>query len=335
MTNIGIISQVKEVIETVTPEERQRLIEQLEALLKEPEQEEALSQCPRCECDFIVKKGKTKSGQRYLCKGCNRTFGHSTNKVLKASKLPLETWKKFAECFIDGVTIRRSAERCGVTVATAFFMRHRVLELVEEHVKKITVNKGNTAYIDETFFPINFKGAELPEGLKPKKRGTDKHKKSQFKTLICVVMGVTSTGDVFHQIAGYNSISGDAARAVLGDIVKSGSTVITDKASGYVSALKELGATHKAYDSRFGRGDLGPINALHSKTKRFMRRFSSVASKNLSRYLSWMEWLDSNSEGETMDILRDSNYTVHRSSMRGEDIPPMDDLTRRTITGVL
>lgn len=36
-----------------------------------------------------------------------------------------------------------------------------------------------------------------------------------------------------------------------------------------------------------------------------------------------------------MGILRDSNYTVHRSSMRGEDIPPMDDLTRRAITGVL
>ena len=65
-------------------------------------------------------------------------------------------------------------------------------------------------------FPDQLQGAELPEGLKPKKRGADKHKKSQFKTLICVVMGVTSTGDVVHKIAGYNSISGDTARAVLG-----------------------------------------------------------------------------------------------------------------------
>lgn len=81
-------------------------------------------------------KGAHQTGQRYLCKGCNRTFGHATNKVIKSSKLPLETWKKFLECFIDGVTVRRSAQRCGVCIQTAFSMRHRVLELVENTLRK-------------------------------------------------------------------------------------------------------------------------------------------------------------------------------------------------------
>ncbi|QDZ42440.1 transposase [Corynebacterium sp. sy039] len=179
------------------------------------------------------------------------------------------------------------------------------------------------------------KVSDVPDGIKAKKRGGLRKSKSQSGLLICVVMGVTSTGNIFHQIAGYSSISKDTARLALGDIVKDGSTVITDKGSGYVSALKELGATHKAYDSKANRGELAPINALHSKTKRFMRRFSSVASKNLNRYLSWMEWVDSNAESETMDILHDSTYTVHRCSMNSEHIPPMDDLTRRTITGVM
>ncbi|QDZ43060.1 IS1595 family transposase [Corynebacterium sp. sy039] len=335
MTTTDIINQVKEIISTVTPEERQHLIEQLEQLFHEPEYGEILSQCPRCECDSVVRKGTSKGGQRYLCKGCQRTFGHSTNKVLKTSKLSLETWRKFAECFIDGVSVRRSAERCGVAVATAFFMRHRVLELVEKNAKKVTVNRGNLAYIDETFFPINYKGAAVPDGVKAKKRGGLRKGKSQSRLLVCVVMGVTSTGSIFHQIAGYSSISKNTARLALGDIVTSGCTVITDKGSGYVSALEELGATHRAYHSKDDRGKLAPINALHSKTKRFMRRFSSVASKNLHRYLSWMEWIDNNTERETLDILRQSTYTVHRCSMNSEHIPPMDDLTRRTITGMM
>lgn len=336
MKQTDLIAQVKETIGSVSPNERARLISELEQLLQEPEYEDVPKQCPRCEYEGIVKKGRTKTGQRYLCKGCERTFGHTTNKVIKSSKLPLETWKKFLECFIDGVTVRRSAQRCGVSIQTAFFMRHRVLELVEKHVKKVTVHKGTTAYIDETFFPVNVKGTTPPKGLKSKKRGGDNRRKikSQSKANICVVMGVTSTGAIFHQIAGYSSLSKDDARLVLGDIVQPGATIVTDKGAGYVTALKELGATHHAYDSRKGRKELAPINSLHSKTKRFMRKFSNVASKNLDRYLCWQEWLENNTERETMGIVHDSHYTVHRSSMRGGDMPPMDGLTRRTIAGI-
>lgn len=155
-----------------------------------------------------------------------------------------------------------------------------------------------------------------------------------------VVCGVVAqgvgviAGAVFYQVAGYSSLSGDDARLVLGDIVQPGATIVTDKGAGYVTALKELGATHHAYDSRKGRKELAPINSLHSKTKRFMRKFSNVASKNLDRYLCWQEWLENNTERETMGIVHESHYTVHRSSMRGCDIPPMDGLTRRTITGI-
>lgn len=336
MKQAELIAQVKETIDNVSPSERARLIFELEQLLQEPDYEDTPKNCPRCEYAGIVKKGRTKTGQRYLCKGCGRTFGRTTNKVLGVSKLSLETWKKYLECFIDGVTVRRSATRCGVSIQTAFFMRHRVLELVQKNIKKITVHKGMTAFIDETFFPVNIKGTTPPKGVRAKRRGGDKRRKvkSQSKSHVCVVMGVTSTGAIFHQIAGYSSLSGDDARLVLGGIVQPGAIVVTDKGTGYIIPLKELGATHHAYDSRKGRKELAPINSLHSKTKRFMRRFSNVASKNLDRYLCWQEWLENNTERETMGIVRESHYSVHRSSMRGEDIPPMDGLTRRTVGGI-
>lgn len=134
---------------------------------------------------------------------------------------------------------------------------------------------------------MNVKGTTPPKGFKAKKHGGDKRRKikSQSKVNICVVMGVTSTGAIFHQIAGYSSLSKDDARLVLSDIVPPGATIVTNKGADYATTLKELGTTHHAYDSRKGRKELAPINSLHSKTKRFMRKFSSVASKNLDRYL--------------------------------------------------
>lgn len=53
--------------------------------------------CPRCGSVAIVKKGKSKNGeQRYLCRGCGRTFGMGSECILGTSKLPKETWMAYA-----------------------------------------------------------------------------------------------------------------------------------------------------------------------------------------------------------------------------------------------
>lgn len=93
MKQIDLIEQVKETISSVSPGEPACLISELEQLLQKAEYEDAPKQCLRCEHEGVVKKGRTKTGQRSLCKGCKRTFGNTTNKVIKSSKLPSETWK--------------------------------------------------------------------------------------------------------------------------------------------------------------------------------------------------------------------------------------------------
>lgn len=43
---------------------------------------------------------------------------------------------------------------------------------------------------------------------------------------------------------------------------------------------------------------------------------------NLDRYVFWQEWLDNNTERETMGIVHDPHYTAHRlspASQTGED----------------
>lgn len=52
---------------------------------------------------------------------------------------------------------------------------------------------------------------------------------------------------------------------------------------------------------------------------------------SLDSYVCWQEWLENNTERETMVIVNDAYYTVHRSSKHGRDIPSMVGLNRRTI----
>ena len=42
--------------------------------------------CPHCGNKYIVKNGKNKSTQRYLCKSCKKSFVLSTNTPIFSSK---------------------------------------------------------------------------------------------------------------------------------------------------------------------------------------------------------------------------------------------------------
>ena len=67
MKTTKVVAQVSETLSSISESERQQLIKELEALLQMPSKEEEPDNCPRCDCDRIVRKGRTKTGQRYLC----------------------------------------------------------------------------------------------------------------------------------------------------------------------------------------------------------------------------------------------------------------------------
>lgn len=66
---------------------RQAIAEELASGGGEPDR------CPRCGCPAFVRKGRDAAGrQRWLCRGCGRTFGAGTLGLLARSKLPAAAW---------------------------------------------------------------------------------------------------------------------------------------------------------------------------------------------------------------------------------------------------
>ena len=100
--------------------------------------------CARCGCIDIVRRGRNQrdGSQRWLCMGCHRTFGNKTNRVIARSKLKPAVWMQYVECFIDSLSLAECAERCGVSVRTAFHMRHRIIECAQRYMSRFKAGAG-------------------------------------------------------------------------------------------------------------------------------------------------------------------------------------------------
>ena len=111
---------------------------------------------PRCGCPAFVKKGRDADGaQRRACKGCGRTFPAKSGSLLANSKLGPSVWMAFAECMADALSLRESAERCGVSLYTSWFMRMRVCEVMRS---LLLPARAGTFHVDGTLVRDNLSG---------------------------------------------------------------------------------------------------------------------------------------------------------------------------------
>ena len=59
----------------------------------------------------ILKNGTHNEMQRYRCKSCLITFTLKTKNIFSTTKLEKEKWLKYVECFVDGLSLKRCAEK--------------------------------------------------------------------------------------------------------------------------------------------------------------------------------------------------------------------------------
>ena len=283
--------------------ERRRAIESVRDVIRAAAFDDAagsayeVERCPRCGSVAVVKKGKSKNGeQRYLCRGCGRTFGMGSGRILGTSRLPRETWMAYAECFVLMLPLRECARRCHVCLKTAWTMRHRLIECLSAYSPSFRAGRGCGCELDETYFPESFKGNHAKGSFtmpRPSRhRGKQVHRRGLSRERICVMTGVNDSNETFLEVTGRGALSRGRAMDVLRGRIASGSVVATDRAAVYVNVLAELGvATHEAYDPKDrSEGTINRVNAVHSLLGAFMEPFRGVSTKHLGAYLAWFRW---------------------------------------------
>lgn len=312
---------IRQFVPQMTHEEKLDLMEALKAAIAReiaaggaPE----AGACPRCGRGAAVRKGRDRKGrQRWLCRGCGRTFSAATSSVLAMSKLPPETWMAYAECMADALTLRESAERCGVCLRTSWFMRHRLCEVMASLLEPFRC--GTERHVDSTYVPEGLAGNHAGSSSFSMPRRVRGHGREGVgrgisNQLVCVMCGASGLGGAFAVVCCRGRIDGAPL-------------VATDMHGSYPAAMAELGVrSHRTADPRDrSSGGIALVDSLHSRLGAFLGRFRGVATRHLQHYLDWFCYAEQFKKGgaDRRELLfRHVSAGTYRTTRRGYvDLP--------------
>ena len=97
--------------------------------------------CPVCGATHVVRNGKRKDGtQKYICKDCGKSFVITTNSIVSGTRKDFNVWIKYVDCMLNGFSVRKAAEECGIHRNTAFAWRHKILDALQNMANDVILD---------------------------------------------------------------------------------------------------------------------------------------------------------------------------------------------------
>ena len=251
-------------------------------------------QCPHCGTPGAISRGKARGLRRYQCKECRKTFNAATGTPLSGLHRK-DKWLSFGACLADGLTVRASAERCGLAVNTALRWRHRFLAAKDLKARKLT----GIVEADETYVLESRKGARNLE-RKARRRGGKASKRGLSDEQVPVLVVADRSGATVSAVL--PAVNADTLREVIAPVVDEDIVLVTDGHRACPRCAAAIGAHHEALNlsrSERVRGAFHiqiaadpAVNNRHSRLKDFLRRYRGVATRYLDNYLRWFQRLE-------------------------------------------
>jgi len=278
--------------------------------------------CPLCGSIHVVRNGKRKDRtQRYLCRDCGKSFVATINSITSGTRKDLDTWTKYINCMMNGISVRKAAHACGIHRNTAFAWRHKILDALQNMAASVSLDGIIEA--DETFFNLSYKGNHkksksftIPRTAH--KRGNDTHIRGISYEKVCVPCAVDRNGHSISKIANLGRVSAKDLHTVYDGRFDAKSTLCTDKMNSYVrfANKNKINLVQlKGGKAKKGIYSVQHINAYHGELKRFIYGFKGVSTKYLNNYLIWHNFINYAKEAvdEKENILL--NFVLSTQSM--------------------
>ena len=248
--------------------------------------------CPHCDSREVVHWGQASALPRYRCKACTRTFNALTKTPLAKLRMK-EKWDRQADAMIDGLSISKAADRCGVHYTTAFRWRHRFLAALSGDKPKAL---SGIVESDETFILESFKGKRSGMPRKARKRGGTSAKRGLSAEQIPIIVTRDRHGATTDAVL--PRLNRASIAAALTGVVTPANAFCCDGGGAIVAFARRAGIVAHVLP-RPGKPDplapdfhLNNVNAYHGRLKEWLRRFHGVATKNLPNYLGWRRALE-------------------------------------------
>jgi len=232
------------------------------------------------------------------------------------------------------LSIKKSAEICGISIRTSFMWRHKILDALRNSDK--TELKG-VIEADEAFFRVSYKGNRGFEFLDrmPRRRGSsmfEKRKRGASDEQVNVPCAIErETKSSISKVGGLAKTSRKIN--VFSNKFKKESILCTDKEASYIKFAKSYELEHIQFENFVSKKiiyHIQTINSFHTRLKRFIDQFYGVSTKHLNNYLIWnsviSEGSSRNSESSIIDktwsrVLRTVGHTLYKDVCSRPSIP--------------
>lgn len=259
--------------------------------------------CPRCYSEEVIRYGRRKGTQRYKCKRCTRYFTDLSGTPFEGLHLR-EEFLKFSLCMIQGLSVRASAFKAGVSKNTAFNWRHRIMSKFAEADAKVKLN--GIVEINQRLIPISYKGSRRFGGVRieglplPRSYWPKGLSRSVYHTdRGALIIAMDRTGRVRAETI--DPGRGGTFGKAMYSMVEKGATVCARRQPGiwrlgndYPEPICWIGKWRangrmKDWNVSFGHRvyNVDNVSRLMLRFRNWMRRFNGVATKYLVRYAAW------------------------------------------------
>lgn len=307
---MATLNDIFDLVKTLSENDREKLKDMISNTITQPNNlihyvtEKRFSSgafCPHCKSNHIKRNGHKNNVQRYLCLDCKKTFNITTNTIVSSTKKDLSVWNQYIDCMMEGYSIRKAAEKCGINKSTAFEWRHKILDALQnmaESVKLDGIIEG-----DETFFSISYKGNHKnSKFVMPREshhRGKQTHIRGLSHEKVCVPCAINRNGLSIAKVSNLGRVSTQNLHNVFDNRIEEHSILCTDDMNSYVKFAESNNIELiqlKSGKSKKGIYHLQHINSYHSMLKMFIQRFKGVSTKYLNNYLIWNNILNYSKE---------------------------------------
>ena len=272
--------------------------------------------CPKCGHTDLNKNGKMNGRQRYICKKCRITFDERSFSPLSNTRLSLEKWLKYCQLMIEGGTIKKCAEEINVSIPTSFFMRHRILDVLNLFLKNEILEgivEVDTCHVNESFkgsskknnfenkkYFYSFDRDRLPGGsfLFNKDFGRSiKFSKNVKQNQICINTAIDRNGHILTRIVDNdmginNNVKTQNMMSFFEGKLSENVIFCAYVTSWYRPLAEKLNI--RVRQSPRPNSSIYTVNHVykyHWELKRWLRNFNGVATKYLNNYLAWFKFL--------------------------------------------
>jgi transposase-like protein len=273
-----IISLTKDLPEKYFDEVFEKLTEIKEKAKIEKDAEASRKICPHCASCEIVRNGKKKGRQAYVCRSCGRSFVETTGSALENSHSSPTVWRQVIRDTVNGVSLDKTANGLDLHHETVFYMRHKILYRIEQELMASPVGLNGVCEADETYVLESEKGRKFPENhhRKPRKHGGKASKRGLSNEQVCICTSINSDGGCVALSVNRAIPSKMELEQVFNARISDDVVILCDGNKNYDVFEERCTVAHVK--------NLNKINNFHSFIKERLRAARGVATLYQNRY---------------------------------------------------